>query len=210
MDEPEHWRPRIFYSSGVNQGLLEPFPAPTHIRRKERSSYNRGTLFPPGVNGHINGQFQGLLHNTNRRRHNDPRAQEGRSGFTGGRPNHHLFNSRNGADERGPGCVGKEEDVVQERWPLISLISSFSDSFTLLIVLYARQTRFLLCSNLKKYLGVHNELAGKQHHLNYRKDGGRPRRANSNKSLSFGFKLYVIREKHKPSPQRQLLYFGCN
>jgi len=115
MDEPEHWRPRIFYSSGVNQGLLEPFPAPTHIRRKERSSYNRGTLFPPGVNSHINGQSQGLLHNTNRRHHNDARAQEGRSGFTGGRPNHHLFNSRNGADEGGPGCGRRGEDVVQER-----------------------------------------------------------------------------------------------
>ncbi|KIM40177.1 hypothetical protein M413DRAFT_446337 [Hebeloma cylindrosporum] len=94
-----NWRPRIFYSSGVNQGLLEPFPAPTHIRRKERSSYNRGTLFPPGVNGHSNGQAHGLLHNTNRRHHNDARPQEGRSGFTGGKPNHHLFNGRNDADE---------------------------------------------------------------------------------------------------------------
>ena len=98
MDEPEHWRPRIFYSSGVNQGLLEPFPAPTHIRRKERRSYNRGTLFPPGVNSHTSGQSHGLLHNRNHRYHNDGRPQEGRSGFTGGRPNHHLFNSRNGID----------------------------------------------------------------------------------------------------------------
>ncbi|KAF8897027.1 RNA recognition motif 2-domain-containing protein [Gymnopilus junonius] len=56
MDERESWRPRIFYSSGSQQGLPEPFPAPTHIRRKERSSYNRGTLFPP--NPHSN-----ILHN---------------------------------------------------------------------------------------------------------------------------------------------------
>ncbi|OJA18245.1 hypothetical protein AZE42_05167 [Rhizopogon vesiculosus] len=50
MDEREEWRPKIFYSdAGPNQGLPEEFPKPTHIRRKERSSYNRGTLYPPGV-----------------------------------------------------------------------------------------------------------------------------------------------------------------
>ncbi|KAG2015630.1 hypothetical protein CC2G_008885 [Coprinopsis cinerea AmutBmut pab1-1] len=49
MDERESWRPKIFYSYGPNQGLPEPFPAPTHIRRKERSSFNRGALFVPGV-----------------------------------------------------------------------------------------------------------------------------------------------------------------
>lgn len=49
MDERESWRPKIFYSSGPNQGLPEQFPAPTHIRRKERSSYNRGALFVPGL-----------------------------------------------------------------------------------------------------------------------------------------------------------------
>lgn len=50
MDEREEWRPKIFYSDpGPNQGLPEEFPKPTHIRRKERSSYNRGTLYPPGV-----------------------------------------------------------------------------------------------------------------------------------------------------------------
>ncbi|KAG1734756.1 RNA recognition motif 2-domain-containing protein [Suillus paluster] len=50
MDEREEWRPKIFYSEpGPNQGLPEEFPKPTHIRRKERSSYNRGTLYPPGV-----------------------------------------------------------------------------------------------------------------------------------------------------------------
>ena len=48
MDEREAWRPKIFYSSGPSQGLPEPFPAPTHFRRKERSAQNRGALFVPG------------------------------------------------------------------------------------------------------------------------------------------------------------------
>jgi hypothetical protein len=35
MDEREDWRPKLFYSApGPHQGLPEPFPAPTHIRRK--------------------------------------------------------------------------------------------------------------------------------------------------------------------------------
>lgn len=51
MDERESWRPRIFYSSGPDQGLSEPFPPPTHMRRKERSSHNRGALFVPGIHG---------------------------------------------------------------------------------------------------------------------------------------------------------------
>ncbi|KZT65945.1 hypothetical protein DAEQUDRAFT_490578 [Daedalea quercina L-15889] len=50
MDERESWRPKIFYSDGSNQGLPEPFPPPTHLRRKERSSHNRGALFVPGNN----------------------------------------------------------------------------------------------------------------------------------------------------------------
>ncbi|KAI0047497.1 hypothetical protein FA95DRAFT_1492430 [Auriscalpium vulgare] len=49
MDEREAWRPKIFYSDGPQQGLPEPFPAPTHQRRKERSAHNRGALFVPGV-----------------------------------------------------------------------------------------------------------------------------------------------------------------
>ncbi|KAG6903026.1 hypothetical protein C0995_007459 [Termitomyces sp. Mi166 len=50
MDEQEAWRPKIFYSEpGPEQGLPEPFPAPTHIRRKERSAFNRGALYVPGV-----------------------------------------------------------------------------------------------------------------------------------------------------------------
>src|SRR6266571_9464249 len=54
MDERESWRPRIFYSLGQCQGLPEPFPPPTHMRRKERSSYNRGALFVPGVGHGVN------------------------------------------------------------------------------------------------------------------------------------------------------------
>lgn len=38
MDQREAWRPKLFYSSGSNQGLPEEFPAPTHTRRKERSN----------------------------------------------------------------------------------------------------------------------------------------------------------------------------
>lgn len=47
MDEREAWRPKIFFSAGPRQGLPEPFPSPTHLRRKERSSQNRGALFVP-------------------------------------------------------------------------------------------------------------------------------------------------------------------
>ena len=54
MDEREAWRPRIFYSSGPDQGKPETFPAPTHLRRKERSSHNRGALYVPGVNNSNN------------------------------------------------------------------------------------------------------------------------------------------------------------
>ncbi|KAJ3516432.1 hypothetical protein NLJ89_g1135 [Agrocybe chaxingu] len=73
MDEREAWRPRIFHSSGPSQGLLEPFPPPTHIRRKERSSHNRGALFVPGVNGHGSlTNAHGLFHNARRpRRENE-------------------------------------------------------------------------------------------------------------------------------------------
>jgi len=46
MDEREAWQPKIFLSEpGPDQGLPEPFPSPTHLKRKERSSYNRGNLF---------------------------------------------------------------------------------------------------------------------------------------------------------------------
>ncbi|TFK20769.1 hypothetical protein FA15DRAFT_646535 [Coprinopsis marcescibilis] len=56
MDEREAWRPKIFYSSGPKEGLPEEFPAPTHIGRKERSSFNRGALFGTNVHGR-NGNF---------------------------------------------------------------------------------------------------------------------------------------------------------
>ncbi|GJJ06065.1 hypothetical protein Clacol_000253 [Clathrus columnatus] len=38
MDQRAAWRPKLFHSSGPHQGLPEEFPAPTHTRRKERSS----------------------------------------------------------------------------------------------------------------------------------------------------------------------------
>lgn len=68
MDEREGWRPKIFYSDpGPEQGLPEPFPAPTHLRRKERSSFNRGALYVPGVNrGGILPQGQGPQHQPRR------------------------------------------------------------------------------------------------------------------------------------------------
>jgi len=67
MDEREAWRPKIFYSEpGPEQGLPEPFPAPTHLRRKERSSFNRGALYVPGVGrGSTNPQV--FTHNPIRR-----------------------------------------------------------------------------------------------------------------------------------------------
>ncbi|KAI9510114.1 RNA recognition motif 2-domain-containing protein [Russula earlei] len=49
MDERDSWRPKIFHSSGPQAGQPEPFPAPTHQRRKERSAHNRGALYVPGA-----------------------------------------------------------------------------------------------------------------------------------------------------------------
>ncbi|PFH51560.1 hypothetical protein AMATHDRAFT_3009 [Amanita thiersii Skay4041] len=57
MDERESWRPKIFYSDGPEQGLPEPFPAPTHLRRKERSSHNRGALYVPGIGSGLQNQL---------------------------------------------------------------------------------------------------------------------------------------------------------
>ncbi|KAK0212760.1 hypothetical protein DFS33DRAFT_1269485 [Desarmillaria ectypa] len=51
MDEQEAWQPKIFYSAGPDQGLPEPFPSPTHMKRKERSLHNRGTLFATADSG---------------------------------------------------------------------------------------------------------------------------------------------------------------
>ena len=68
MDEREGWRPKIFFSSGPNQGLPEPFPAPTHLRRKERSASNRGALYTPGAHHLVHGH-QGHHHSFNTRRY---------------------------------------------------------------------------------------------------------------------------------------------
>ncbi|KAJ7901931.1 hypothetical protein B0H14DRAFT_1260999 [Mycena olivaceomarginata] len=65
MDERLAWQPKIFYSEGPEQGLPEPFPAPTHLRRKERSSYNRGPLYVPGMMSGLQSSLQ------NRRQHGD-------------------------------------------------------------------------------------------------------------------------------------------
>ncbi|TBU64511.1 RNA recognition motif 2-domain-containing protein [Dichomitus squalens] len=61
MDEKEAWRPKIYHSDGPNQGLPEPFPPPTHLRRKERSQHNRGALFVPGTHHQPSGGG-GLYH----------------------------------------------------------------------------------------------------------------------------------------------------
>ncbi|KAH9485459.1 Meiosis protein mei2 [Psilocybe cubensis] len=105
MDEREAWRPRIFYSSGKDQGLPEPFPAPTHIGRKERSSFNRRTLFPPGANSHTH--QMGLLHNTPRRYMEDTRTLQHRSGMD--RNSSHLREGRT-TESGGP----RHEDRVDK------------------------------------------------------------------------------------------------
>ncbi|KAJ7251524.1 hypothetical protein B0H12DRAFT_641759 [Mycena haematopus] len=58
MDERLAWQPKIFYSDGPEQGLSEPFPPPTHLRRKERSSYNRGPLYVPGMMSGLQSSLQ--------------------------------------------------------------------------------------------------------------------------------------------------------
>lgn len=74
MDEREAWRPKIFYSEpGPEQGLPEPFPAPTHLRRKERSSYNRGALYIPSV-GRGLAASQVISHI--RRQHSSPQDEQ--------------------------------------------------------------------------------------------------------------------------------------
>jgi hypothetical protein len=78
MDERDSWRPKIFYSDpGPNQGLPEPFPAPTHLRRKERSSSNRGALFVPGLNG-VSGMYHhNHSHQSHRRERHHAYANNG-------------------------------------------------------------------------------------------------------------------------------------
>ncbi|KAF7361813.1 Meiosis protein mei2 [Mycena venus] len=58
MSEKLAWQPKIFYSDGPEQGLPEPFPAPTHLRRKERSLYNRGPLYAPGMMSGLQSSLQ--------------------------------------------------------------------------------------------------------------------------------------------------------
>ncbi|KAI0260815.1 RNA recognition motif 2-domain-containing protein [Gloeopeniophorella convolvens] len=69
MDERESWRPKIFHSSGPDAGLPQPFPAPTHQRRKERSAHNRGALYVPGA---------GRLHSGDRTEERERGGRHGR------------------------------------------------------------------------------------------------------------------------------------
>lgn len=68
MDERQEWQPRIFCSDpGPQQGMPEPFPSPTHMRRKERSLHNRGNLFSPGLNtprSPVDGNDDGVIRRT--------------------------------------------------------------------------------------------------------------------------------------------------
>jgi hypothetical protein len=49
MDERDEWKPKVFATSGPQQGLPESFPTPNHLRRKQLSTYNRGTLYVNGT-----------------------------------------------------------------------------------------------------------------------------------------------------------------
>jgi hypothetical protein len=77
MDEREAWRPKIFYSDGPAQGLPEPFPAPTHLRRKERSSHNRGALYVPGVGSGLQTQLYATVGPRRQSQNGEPRASLG-------------------------------------------------------------------------------------------------------------------------------------
>ncbi|KAJ7072243.1 RNA recognition motif 2-domain-containing protein [Mycena amicta] len=81
MDERPAWQPKIFYSNGPELGLPEPFPAPTHLRRKERSSYNRGPLYVPGMMG--SGMQASLAPQARRPQIEAPRARRIREDNTG-------------------------------------------------------------------------------------------------------------------------------
>ena len=87
MDEREASRPKIFYSDGQNQGLPEPFPPPTHLRRKERSASNRGALFVPG------------MHHQHQQQHQLNHHQQGQEGGYGGQ----FGGGRGGRGGRGRG-----------------------------------------------------------------------------------------------------------
>nr|GAT56782.1 predicted protein [Mycena chlorophos] len=78
MEERTEWQPKIFYSSGPEQGLPEPFPPPTRLRRMERGALNRGLLYGPGFNlAHAHG---GGNH-TNGHANNDSSSGHGRGGM---------------------------------------------------------------------------------------------------------------------------------
>lgn len=79
MDEKEAWRPKIFFSDGPNQGLPEPFPAPTHLRRKERSASNRGMLYVPNNAVRFNHHYPG-----HRQHHQQHQQQHQQYAFPGG------------------------------------------------------------------------------------------------------------------------------
>jgi hypothetical protein len=106
MDEREEWRPKIFYSNGPEQGLPEPFPAPTHLRRKERSFHNRGALYVPSITG---GPANGneYMSNGPLRRHNfhsntNSNYLENRNrGLLGGLENRNSDRRTNGAHHDG-------------------------------------------------------------------------------------------------------------
>lgn len=42
MDQDPAYQPKIFYSSGPNQGRPEPFPLPNNAMRKAKSAYATG------------------------------------------------------------------------------------------------------------------------------------------------------------------------
>lgn len=101
MDEREAWRPKIFYSCGPNQGLPEPFPSPTHLRRKERSAHNRGALFVPGPGSHHGQHHQHQYQNNNG---NGAGAGAGRGGGRNGmreRERMHVAGGHGGCEEFG-------------------------------------------------------------------------------------------------------------
>ncbi|KAK7053368.1 hypothetical protein VNI00_003994 [Paramarasmius palmivorus] len=92
MDEREEWRPKIYYSElGPEQGLPEPFPAPTHYKRKERSSHNRGALYGSGSVSVGSVAELGPMLRQGPRHSPHPRKRGGGAGSRG-RGGHHAHN----------------------------------------------------------------------------------------------------------------------
>ncbi|KAF9263244.1 hypothetical protein L218DRAFT_865025 [Marasmius fiardii PR-910] len=66
MDVREEWRPKIFYSEpGPRQGLSEPFPKPTHQRRKEKGRDGRLSASLARVNDESGGADLNLISGRN-------------------------------------------------------------------------------------------------------------------------------------------------